>query len=85
MMIGKGNNKKSMAYVGNIVALIKDRLDKSEPGYHVFNYADNPDFSMTELVKIIEKPKKFYSDLVVTGLYFYENDVLDLLKQGNQH
>jgi GlcNAc-P-P-Und epimerase len=54
MMIGKGNNKKSMAYVGNIVALIKDRLDKSEPGYHVFNYADNPDFSMTELVKIIE-------------------------------
>jgi nucleoside-diphosphate-sugar epimerase len=54
VMIGKGNNKKSMAYVGNIVALIKNRLDKSEPGYHVFNYADKPDFSMTELVKIIE-------------------------------
>lgn len=54
MMIGKGNNKKSMAYVGNIVALIKDRLDKSEPGFHVFNYADKPDFSMAELVKIIE-------------------------------
>lgn len=54
MMIGKGNNKKSMAYVGNIVAFIKDRLDKSEPGFHVFNYADKPDFTMAELVKIIE-------------------------------
>ena len=27
-MIGKGQNKKSMAYVGNIVALIKDRIEK---------------------------------------------------------
>ena len=54
MMIGKGLNKKSMAYVGNIVALIKDRLDKAEPGYHIYNYADKPDFSMTELVSAIE-------------------------------
>ncbi|NVK72536.1 MAG: NAD-dependent epimerase/dehydratase family protein [Oceanospirillaceae bacterium] len=54
MMIGKGQNKKSMAYVGNIVALIKDRLEKNELGYLVFNYADKPDFSMTELVNLIE-------------------------------
>lgn len=54
LMIGKGKNKKSMCYVGNIVALIKDRLVKSELGYHVFNYADKPDFSMTELVNVIE-------------------------------
>lgn len=54
MMIGKGQNKKSMAYVGNIVALIKDRLEKNELGYHVFNYADKPDFTMTELVNVIE-------------------------------
>ena len=33
IMIGKGKNKKSMAYVGNIVALIKDRLLKMEIGY----------------------------------------------------
>ncbi len=37
IMIGKGKNKKSMAYVGNIVALIKDRLLKMELGYNVFN------------------------------------------------
>ena len=54
MMIGKGQNKKSMAYVGNIVALIKDRIEKTESGLHIFNYADKPDFSMTELVKVIE-------------------------------
>ena len=54
IMIGKGVNKKSMAYVGNVVALIKYRLDSSEPGYHVFNYADKPDFTMTELVSVIE-------------------------------
>jgi len=55
IMIGKGKNKKSMAYVGNIVAFIKDRLDKKEVGYNVFNYADKPDFSMTELTQLIEK------------------------------
>lgn len=55
MMIGKGVNKKSMAYVGNIVALIKSRLETCEQGYHVFNYADKPDFSMTELTQLIEK------------------------------
>ena len=30
LMVGKGQNKKSMAYVGNLVALIKDRLEKSK-------------------------------------------------------
>jgi GlcNAc-P-P-Und epimerase len=55
MMIGKGQNKKSMAYVGNIVALIKNRLEKNEPGCHIFNYADKPDFSMVELTRIIEE------------------------------
>lgn len=55
LMIGKGQNKKSMAYVGNIVAFIKDILNKKELGFHVFNYADKPDFSMTELTQLVEK------------------------------
>jgi nucleoside-diphosphate-sugar epimerase len=58
MMIGKGQNKKSMAYVGNIVALIKNKLEKSEPGFHIFNYADKPDFSMVELTQKIEEKMK---------------------------
>jgi GlcNAc-P-P-Und epimerase len=55
IMIGKGENKKSMAYVRNIVALIKDKLEKKELGFSVFNYADKPDFSMNELTLMIEK------------------------------
>lgn len=55
IMIGKGVNKKSMAYVGNIVAFISNRLEASQDGYHVFNYADKPDFSMNELIQLIEK------------------------------
>lgn len=54
LMIGKGQNKKSMAYVGNVVAFIKDRIEKNEPGYHVYNYADKPDFTMSELSTVIE-------------------------------
>ena len=54
LMIGKGDNKKSMAYVENVVAFIIHRLEKTEPGYHVFNYADKPDFTMKELVSVIE-------------------------------
>jgi nucleoside-diphosphate-sugar epimerase len=54
MMIGNGQNKKSMAYVGNIVAFIKSRIEISKNGYNVFNYVDNPDFSMNELTRHIE-------------------------------
>ncbi len=55
LMIGKGQNKKSMAYVGNVVAFIKHRLELVEEGYHVFNYVDKPDLTMTSLLCVIEK------------------------------
>ena len=55
LMIGKGHNKKSMAYVGNVVAFIKHRLELAEEGYHVFNYIDKPDQTMTSLLGVIEK------------------------------
>lgn len=48
-MIGKGENKKSMAYVGNIVAFIEFLLTQKN-GYNVYNYVDTPDFTMNELV-----------------------------------
>lgn len=54
MMIGNGNNKKSMAYVGNVVAFIKDQLEKPEEGYSIFNYVDQPDLTMNELMALIE-------------------------------
>ena len=58
LMIGWGQNKKSMAYVGNVVAFIKHRLELAEEGYHVFNYIDKPDLTMTSLLGVIEKSLK---------------------------
>ena len=55
LMIGKGQNRKSMAYVSNVVAFIKHRSELAEEGYHVFNYIDKPDLTMTSLLGVIEK------------------------------
>ena len=55
LMIGKGNNFKSMAYVGNVVAFIKQRLELADVGYQIFNYVDKPDLTMTSLLGVIEK------------------------------
>ena len=54
-MVGKGENKKSMAYVGNIVALIKFLIENKQEGYNVYNYIDKPDFTMNELVAHVSK------------------------------
>lgn len=55
LMVGDGNNKKSMAYVGNIVAFVKYMIEHCTTGYNVFNYIDKPDFTMNELVVHVEK------------------------------
>lgn len=55
LMIGKGKNKKSMAYVGNVVEFIKYRIGLEEGGYHVFNYVDKPDLTMSSLLNVVEK------------------------------
>lgn len=63
MMIGKGRNKKSMAYVGNIVEFVSHLLDNVTEGYHIFNYADTPDLTMRQLVdfatKALGRKKRF--------------------------
>ena len=50
LMVGKGENQKSMAYVGNIVAFVKFMIENVKEGYNVFNYIDKPDLTMNELV-----------------------------------
>lgn len=54
LMVGKGDNKKSMAYVGNVAAFIKYCIETQKPGYRLFNYVDKPDFNMNELVAQVE-------------------------------
>lgn len=58
LMIGSGYNRKSMAYVGNIVAFIKFLIEKKTTNYNVYNYVDKPDFSMNELVGLVGKVLK---------------------------
>lgn len=52
VMIGKGENKKSMAYIGNITAFIEACI-KSDQKYAVYNYVDTPDLTMNELVSLV--------------------------------
>lgn len=54
VMIGDGKNIKSMAYVENVAAFLEYCIKNTfNPGVHIFNYADKPDFDMEGLVKFI--------------------------------
>ncbi|MCF0203091.1 MAG: NAD-dependent epimerase/dehydratase family protein [Bacteroidaceae bacterium] len=50
LIVGTGKNKKSMAYVGNLVAFINFLLQNKTTGYNVYNYVDKPDIDMNTLV-----------------------------------
>jgi len=54
MMIGDGTNRKSMAYVENVVTFLEYSLS-FENGVHVYNYIDKPDFDMNTLVAKVNK------------------------------
>jgi GlcNAc-P-P-Und epimerase len=54
VMVGRGDNKKSMAYIGNVVAFLQTLLGQSSP-YELYNYADKPDFSMNDLMALIRE------------------------------
>ena len=61
IMIGSGNNTKSMAYIGNVVEFI-EKCIFTEHIYALYNYVDSPDFDMNTLVKKINfllKGQKF--------------------------
>lgn len=55
LMVGRGENRKSMAYVGNIVAFVKYMIDNVTEGYNVFNYIDKPDNNMNQLVAQVSR------------------------------
>lgn len=49
LMVGNGENKKSMAYIGNVVAFL-EKCVETDQEYCVYNYVDTPDLTMNELV-----------------------------------
>ena len=53
-MIGSGENRKSMAYVENVSAFLSHALG-FDAGVHTFNYVDEPDFDMNQLVATIRR------------------------------
>lgn len=53
LMVGRGNNRKSVACVDNLVAFMASQIDAG-PGVRYFNYADKPDRPVRELVATIE-------------------------------
>ena len=57
LMVGKGENKKSMAYIGNIVAFLETCVT-TEQKYGVYNYVDTPDLTMNELVSEVRTKLK---------------------------
>ena len=54
IMIGKGTNKKSMAYIGNVVAFIRQSIS-ADISYGLFNYIDTPDLDMNGLVSQVRQ------------------------------
>ncbi|WP_297337036.1 NAD-dependent epimerase/dehydratase family protein [Algoriphagus sp.] len=54
MMVGSGENVKSMAYVENIAALLQYSIN-FEAGVHLYNYIDKPDLDMNTLVDLVNK------------------------------
>lgn len=54
MMFGNGKNKKSMAYAENVADFLEYSLSFN-PGLHIYNYIDKPDFDMNALVSNARK------------------------------
>ena len=54
LMVGNGRNRKSMAYVENVAAFLESST-AFNPGIHVYNYIDKPDFDMNSLVRTVRK------------------------------
>ena len=57
VMVGKGENRKSMAYIQNVVAFLETCISTKQR-YGVFNYVDTPDMTMNELVRQVRAKLK---------------------------
>lgn len=51
IMVGRGENRKSLAYIDNLVAFLRHAA-QAGPGVHLFNYVDTPDLTMHALVSL---------------------------------
>lgn len=52
-IFGSGKNVKATAYVGNVVQAIGFLIERLQPGIETYNYSDQPDLPVNEIVSII--------------------------------
>ena len=83
IMIGKGDNKKSIGYVGNIAAFLA-YLAEHKSGLEIYNFSDKPDMTARQMVDFIQQAlgrnKKIPSVPYVVGLLGgYAFDLLSFL------
>ena len=64
LMVGNGKNKKSMAYIGNVVAFLENCISSDQKNY-ICNYVDNPNLSMNQFVSFIHSKLKINNRLVL--------------------
>ena len=83
VMIGRGKNKKSMAYVDNVASFLAYSL-KFGPGVHLFNYVDKPDMDMNSLVSLVRRTLGKYDGIGIRIPYplgYLGGLVFDLLSK----
>ncbi len=75
-------------YGQNLSSLLLENTKLKEGARVVLHKVQNPElFGIAQInkdqkiIKIIEKPKKFFSDLAITGLYFFDNNVVKFSKK----
>ena len=82
-------------FYGDSLVGLMERARKRKKGATVFGYwvKDPANYGVAEfnskgnVIKLVEKPKKPKSNYAITGLYFYDNQVLDIaanLKPSNR-
>ena len=54
LMVGKGKNKKSIGYVGNLAAFL-EYLAQNKSGIEIYNFSDKPDMTAQQMVDFIQK------------------------------
>lgn len=88
VMIGSGKNKKSIAYIANVVAFLECCLS-TKRDFAIYNYVDTPDLDMNALVSTVKSYLKGDGEIRFRipfwlGLVFgYLADILSLALSKN--
>ena len=69
LMVGRGENKKSMAYIANVVSFLETCIE-ADLNYGIYNYVDTPDLTMNELVMEARKVLRGKADIGVRLPYW---------------